>query len=120
MVSSSMSAEETTVGIGPCSSLAAEEHGVVSDVRLQLLGRFQVRRGGEEVPPAAFRGRKVRTLLRVLAVRRPDLVPCDALPEAVCPARPPPDPVANLAVLVNRARRALGDFELVVTGTGGY
>ena len=47
---------------------------------LQLLGRFQVRRDGEEVPPAAFGGRKVRTLLRVLAVRRPDLVPHDASP----------------------------------------
>lgn len=87
---------------------------------LQLLGRFQVRCGGEEVPPAAFGGRKVRTLLRVLAVRRPDLVPHDALADALWPDRLPADPAGNLGVLVNRARRALGDAELVVTGTGGY
>jgi DNA-binding SARP family transcriptional activator len=100
--------------------MAAEEHGPVSDVRLQLLGRFQARRGGEEVPPATFGGRKVRTLVRVLAVRRPDLVPHEALAEALWPDRLPADPAANLGVLVNRARRALGDSRLIVTGTGGY
>jgi DNA-binding SARP family transcriptional activator/tetratricopeptide (TPR) repeat protein len=89
-------------------------------VHLQLLGRFQVRRDGEEVPPAAFGGRKVRTLLRVLAVRRPDLVPHEVLAEVLWPDRLPADPVANLGVLVNRARRALGDSTLIVTGTGGY
>lgn len=87
---------------------------------LQLLGRFQVRRDGVEVPAAAFGGRKVRTLLRVLAVRRPDLVSHEALAEALWPDRLPADPVANLGVLVNRARRALGDSTLIVTGTGGY
>ncbi len=89
-------------------------------VHLQLLGRFQVRRDGEEVPPAAFGGRKVRTLLRVLAVRRPDLVPRDVLAEALWPDRLPADPAGNLGVLVNRARRALGDPALIVTGGGGY
>src|SRR3954465_6859399 len=90
------------------------------EVQLQLLGRFQARPGGEEVPPAAFGGRKVRTLLRVLAVRRPNLVPHDVLVEALWPDRPPADPVANLNVLVNRARRAVGDPGVVVTGTSGY
>ncbi|QJY45228.1 BTAD domain-containing putative transcriptional regulator [Pseudonocardia broussonetiae] len=89
-------------------------------MQLQLLGRFQVRRDGREVPPAAFGGRKVRALLRVLAVRRPDLVPHDVLAEALWPDRLPADPAANLGVLVNRARRALGDPALIVTGTGGY
>src|SRR3954471_13739668 len=89
------------------------------EVRLQLLGRFQARRGGAEVPPAAFGGRKVRALLRVLAVRRPDLVPHDALADALWPDRMPADPATNLGVLVNRARRALGDPRVVVTGSGG-
>ncbi|MCX6465200.1 MAG: winged helix-turn-helix domain-containing protein [Pseudonocardiales bacterium] len=89
-------------------------------VAVQLLGRFQVRRDGVEVPPAAFGGRKVRTLLRVLAVRRPDLVPHAALAEALWPDRLPADPAANLTVLVTRARRALDDPGLIVTGTGGY
>jgi len=90
------------------------------DVRLQLLGRFQARRGDAEVPPAAFGGRKARTLLRVLAVRRPDLVPHDALADALWPDRLPADPATNLGVLVNRARRALGDPGVIVTGSGGY
>jgi DNA-binding SARP family transcriptional activator/tetratricopeptide (TPR) repeat protein len=89
-------------------------------VRLQLLGRFQVRLDGEEVPPATFGGRKVRMLLRVLAVRRPDLVPHEVLTDALWPDRLPADPAANLGVLVNRARRAVGDPAVIVTGTGGY
>src|SRR3954464_4201293 len=93
---------------------------MICGVYLQLLGRFQVRRDGEEVPPAAFGGRKVRTLLRVLAVRRPDLVPREVLAEALWPDRLPADPAGNLGVLVNRARRALGDPALIVTGSGGY
>ncbi len=64
----------------------------MTGVRLLLLGRFRVRRDGEEIPPAAFGGRKVRTLLRVLAVRRPDLVPHDVLAEALWPDRPPGRP----------------------------
>src|SRR4051812_21618365 len=92
----------------------------MSEVRLQLLGRFQVRRNGEEVPPAAFGGRKVRALLRVLAVRSPDLVTHEALAEALWPDRLPADPAANLGVLVNRARRALGDPAVIITGSGGY
>jgi len=75
----------------------------VEGVRLALLGRFRVYRGGEEIPAAAFGGRKVRTLVRVLAVRRPDLVPHEALAEALWPDRLSADPTANLGVLVNRA-----------------
>ncbi len=89
-------------------------------VYLQLLGRFQVLRDGTEIPPAAFGGRKVRALLRVLAVRTPDLVTHEVLAEALWPDRLPADPAANLGVLVNRARRALGDPGLVITGSGGY
>ena len=92
----------------------------MTGVRFQLLGRFQVRRDGEEVPPAAFGGRKVRTMLRVLAVHAGDLVPHDVLADAVWPLRLPADPAGNLGVLVNRARRALGDPGVVVTGSGGY
>ena len=90
------------------------------EVELALLGRFQVRRGGVEVPPAAFGGRKVRALLRMLAVRRPDLVPHGVLAEALWPDRLPADPATNLGVLVNRARRAVGDPGVIVTGAGGY
>ncbi len=109
-----------TLRAAPCGSLASEHDVRVTSVHLQLLGRFQVRCDGEEIPPAAFGGRKVRTLLRVLAVRRPDLVPHDALAGMLWPDRLPADPVANLNVLVSRARRAVGGPSVVVTGTSGY
>ena len=93
--------------------MAGEDDDAVPGLALQLLGRFQVRRDGEEVPPAAFGGRKVRTLLRVLAVRRPDLVPHEVLAEALWPDQQPADPAANITVLVTRARRALAVPEAV-------
>ncbi len=89
-------------------------------VELRLLGRFAALRDGVEVPPAAFAGRKVRTLVKVLASRQGRFVSHDTLAEALWPGRPPADPVANLQVLVNRARRALRDPSLVITGQGGY
>ncbi len=90
------------------------------DVGIRLLGRFRVVVGGREVPAAAFGGRKVRTLLAVLAVDRDRYVSHDALAEALWPAAAPADPAGNLGVLVNRARRALGDPGLVRTGARGY
>ena len=72
------------------------------------------------MPAAAFGGRKVRALLRMLAVRRGRLVPLDVLAEWLWPDRAPADPPANLQVLVNRIRRAVGRPDLVVTGTSGY
>lgn len=89
-------------------------------VELRLLGRFAAVRDGIEIPPAAFAGRKVRTLVKVLACQQGTFVSNDALAEALWPNRPPSDPVANLQVLVNRARRALGDASLIATGQGGY
>ena len=89
-------------------------------VELRLLGRFVVIRDGREIPAAEFGGRKVRALLRILATRRGSLVTHDALTEMLWGERPPADPAANLQVLVNRARRALGAPELLVTGPGGY
>ncbi|WP_161962266.1 BTAD domain-containing putative transcriptional regulator [Nocardioides speluncae] len=89
-------------------------------IELRLLGRFAVLRDGVEIPPAAFAGRKVRTLLKVLACRQGRFVSNDTLAEALWPTKPPSDPVANLQVLVNRARRALGDAALIVTDRGGY
>jgi DNA-binding SARP family transcriptional activator/tetratricopeptide (TPR) repeat protein len=96
--------------------------GVGADsVEFQVLGRFVVRRGGrEEVPAADFGGRKVRTLLRILLSRRGTFVSHDALTEMIWADRPPRDAVANLQVLVNRARRAIGRPDIVQTGAGGY
>jgi class 3 adenylate cyclase/DNA-binding SARP family transcriptional activator len=94
--------------------------GVSDCVEIRLLGRFSVRRSGDEVPPGAFGGRLVRTLIRVLLTRRGEFVAHDVLAEALWPGRMPADPVANLKVLVNRARAGLGDATLILTGPGGY
>jgi DNA-binding SARP family transcriptional activator len=96
----------------------ASRHGTVIQVR--LLGRFSARRSGEEIPPGAFGGRLVRALVRLLVTRRGEFVSHDVLAEALWPGRLPADPVANLRVLANRARRALGDPSLILTGPGGY
>ena len=44
----------------------------------------------------------------------------DALIEALWGEQLPADPATNLNVVVNRARRALGEPELIQTGGGGY
>lgn len=89
-------------------------------LEIRLLGRFLALRNGEEVPAAAFGGRKARRLVRVLLVRRGEFTSHDMLTEVLWPGRPPADPAANLGVLVNRARRALGDPTLITTRPGGY
>jgi DNA-binding SARP family transcriptional activator/tetratricopeptide (TPR) repeat protein len=90
------------------------------EVQIRLLGRFRATAGGRELPAAAFGGRKVRTLLAVLALDRDRYVSHDALADALWPDAPPADPAGNLGVLVNRARRALGDPGLIRTGPRGY
>jgi DNA-binding SARP family transcriptional activator len=89
-------------------------------LEIRLLGRFSVRRAGEEIPPNAFNGRLVRTLVRVLVTRKGAFVPRDILAEALWPGRAPADPGMNVSVMVSRARRALGDPSLILTGPGGY
>jgi DNA-binding SARP family transcriptional activator len=96
---------------GPASSEPLE---------IRLLGRFRVLRHGKELPATAFGGRLPRTLLRVLALRRGGLVPRDVLADILWGDAAPADPNANLDVLVSRARRALVDPELIVTGASGY
>jgi DNA-binding SARP family transcriptional activator len=89
-------------------------------VEVRLMGRFAVVRDGREVDESAYQGRKVRALLRVLATRQGQFVPNDLLIEALWPEQPPASPAANLQVLVNRARRAVGRPELIHTGPQGY
>ena len=92
----------------------------MAGIEVQLLGRFLVRRAGEEVPATSFGGRLVRVLIRLLVSRRGNFVSRDVLAEAIWPERMPADPSTNLRVLVQRARAALGDPHLIVTGPGGY
>jgi DNA-binding SARP family transcriptional activator len=84
------------------------------------MGRFAIVRDGHEVQESAYHGRKVRTMLRVLAIRQGQFVPNDVLTAALWPQQAPASPAANLQVLVNRARRAVGWAGLIRTGAGGY
>jgi DNA-binding SARP family transcriptional activator/tetratricopeptide (TPR) repeat protein len=90
-------------------------------IEIRLLGRFSVRRHGEEVLPGTLGHRLGRTLLRILVTRRGTFMTQDALAEALwAGVRPPLDPGANIKVLVARIRRGLADPSLIVTGTQGY
>jgi len=89
-------------------------------VEIRLLGRFSARRDGAEIPPGSFGGRLARTLLRILVSRRGAFVSREYLTEALWPTAPPANPAMNINVLVQRARRALCDPGLVLTGPGGY
>ena len=90
------------------------------DLRIDVLGRFAVRRNGESVALSAFGGRLAQRLVRILACRRGELVTRDYLIEALWGDVAPADPASNLNVLVNRARRALGNQVAIQTASGGY
>lgn len=90
------------------------------ELGIDLLGRFGVYRGGREVTSGEFGGRLTGRLVRLLVTRRGEVVTREALIEALWGDRAPADPDANLNVLVNRARRGLGDSGLIATVPGGY
>jgi len=94
--------------------------GAESKLEIRLLGRFSIRRGGQEIPPPELGGRLGRTLIRILVTRRGSVVPVDVLAEALWPTRQPADPAANVAVLLSRVRRALTDPQLIAAATRGY
>ena len=89
-------------------------------LEVRLLGRFSVRRDGQEIPAPDLGGRLGRTLIRLLVTRRGTVVPVDVLAEALWPDRQPADPAANVAVLLSRVRRALADPKLISATSGGY
>ncbi|TNC29408.1 BTAD domain-containing putative transcriptional regulator [Amycolatopsis alkalitolerans] len=91
-----------------------------SQVSIQLLGRFAVRRDGREQPDRVFGGRLARQLLRMLTLSRGTLLSKDAAIEALWPTQPPIDASGNVEILISRIRRALGDRSLIQTGHGGY
>ena len=90
------------------------------DPEIDLLGRFAVRHAGRPVAAAAFGGQLARRLVRVLVAHRGEVVTREALIDALWGDRAPADPEANLNVVVNRARRGLGDPAVIETVDGGY
>jgi DNA-binding SARP family transcriptional activator len=94
--------------------------GTSPRLEIRLLGRFSVRRDGQEIPVTELGGRLGRALIRILLTRRGAVVPVDVLAEALWPDRQPADPAANVAVLLSRVRRAVESPKLIVAATGGY
>ncbi len=91
----------------------------IAQVELRLAGTFRVVRDGTELTDAEIGSRKSRTLLKLLAVRRPALVPADQIIGVLWPAGPPAAPEQNVATLVSRLRAVLG-ADLIQGGRTGY
>ncbi len=89
---------------------------MTAPVRIRLCSPLTV-----ETPYGVLTGhdlgsRKARTLLALLAAERGSVVTADRLAEALWPEVAPTDPAANVATLVSRTRRLLGEGVLVARG----
>ncbi len=89
-------------------------------ISIQMLGRFAVWRGDEELPTRAFGGQLAQQLLRMLALSRGALLSKDVAAEGLWPTSPPADAPGNVEILISRIRRALADRSLVETCPRGY
>jgi DNA-binding SARP family transcriptional activator/predicted ATPase len=88
-------------------------------VQLRLAGSFGVIRDGTELADADVGSRKSRTLLKLLAVERPGLVPVDRIVEVLWADDPPTAAEQNVASLVSRLRGVLG-AGVILGGRPGY
>ena len=88
-------------------------------VELRLAGTFRVVRDGTELTEGEIGSRKSRTLLKLLAVERPALVPLDRIVDVLWPDERPTAPEQNIATLVSRLRAVLGTA-LIQGGRAGY
>ena len=98
---------------GPAVSVSA------AYVELRLAGTFRVVRDGIELTDGQIGSRKSRTLLKLLAVERPGLVPVDRIVDILWPNERPNAPEQNVATLVSRLRAVLGT-DLIQGGRAGY
>jgi DNA-binding SARP family transcriptional activator/tetratricopeptide (TPR) repeat protein len=85
------------------------------ELRLRLMGRFEVRAGEVLALPAG----KATTIVKLLAVRRRSFLPVDAIVETLWGDDAPAGAAQNVASLVSRLRRVLGP-ERIAGGRGGY
>ena len=81
--------------------------GPAAEVGVQALGRFEVRVGGEPVPPSRWQSRKARDLLRILVARRGRPVPREELCELLWPGDDPARTGHRLSVLLSIVRGVL-------------
>ena len=78
------------------------------DVAIKLLGGFAATRGGEPVDPSAWRLRKGRELVKLLALAPGHRLHREQLMDALWPDLDPAAAANNLHQVVHVARRALG------------
>jgi DNA-binding SARP family transcriptional activator len=88
-------------------------------IELRLAGPFGVIRGGTELPESEVGSRKSRTLLKLLAVERPALVPVDRIVDVLWAGESPVAAEQNVATLVSRLRGVLGSG-IIEGGRPGY
>lgn len=88
------------------------------DLRVQLIGRFQLFAGSSTTPLRLPAG-KATTVARLLAVRRGAFVPTDTVVDVLWGDDPPPGAAQNVASLVSRLRRVFG-AERISGGRTGY
>ena len=92
---------------------------VSSRVELRLAGTFGVIRDGTELAEGEVGSRKSRTLLKLLAVQRPGLVPVDRIVDVLWAQERPAAAEQNVASLVSRLRAVLG-AGVILGGRPGY
>jgi DNA-binding SARP family transcriptional activator len=85
------------------------------ELRVRLMGRFEVRAGDLLTLPAG----KATTIVQLLAARRRSFVTVDAIVEALWGDDAPAGAAQNVASLVSRLRRVLGP-ERIAGGRSGY
>jgi DNA-binding SARP family transcriptional activator len=91
----------------------------VFGLELRLAGTFGVIRDGAELAEGELGSRKSRTLLKLLAVERPGLVPVDRIIDVLWAGAPPAAAEQNVASLVSRLRGVLGSG-VILGGRAGY
>ncbi len=86
---------------------------------MRLAGAFRVSTDGTELSDEQVGSRKARTLLKLLTVERPGLVPVDRIVAALWAGDPPVAADQNVATLVSRLRAVLGT-EAILGGRHAY
>ena len=89
---------------------------MAASVRIRLCSVLTVETADRTLTGRDLGSRKARTLLALLASERGRMVPLDRVVDALWASAPPADPAANVATLVSRSRRLLGEGVLAATG----